>query len=89
MEKFNLKHAYLGKPVCTCDGHKARIICFDYKDETRKYPIIALVSVTDRNGLEDEAIALYTIDGKYRVGSVEDGRDLMMVTSDKDICVRD
>ena len=89
MEKFNLKHAYLGKPVCTRDGHKARIICFDYKEALGKYPIIALISVTDRNGLEYEAIVPYAIDGKYRVGSVEDGRDLMMVTSDKDICVRD
>lgn len=38
---FDLEQAKAGKPVCTRDGHKARIICFDAKLEN--YSIIALV----------------------------------------------
>lgn len=41
MKPFNLEEAKNGKPVCTRDGKKARIICFDRKKPD--YPIIALV----------------------------------------------
>ena len=40
LKEFNLEAAKAGKPVCTRDGRKARIICFDAKSEQ---PIIALV----------------------------------------------
>ena len=40
LKPFDLKAAKAGKPVCTRDGRKARIICFDRKDNT---PIIALI----------------------------------------------
>ena len=39
---FDLEQAKAGKPVCTRDGRKARIICFDTKT-LGDYPIIALV----------------------------------------------
>lgn len=38
---FDLKKAKKGKPVCTRDGRKARIICFDRDWDAR---IVALVS---------------------------------------------
>ena len=31
LKPFNLEAAKQGKPVCTRDGRKARIICFDAK----------------------------------------------------------
>ena len=40
LKPFDLEAAKLGKPVCTRDGRKARIICFDAKGDK---PIIALV----------------------------------------------
>ena len=40
LKEFNLEAAKAGKPVCTRDGRKARIICFDRKDNT---PIVALI----------------------------------------------
>lgn len=49
MKEFDLVAAKNGAPVCTRDGHKARIICFDRKDSV--YPIIALVDKFD-NGEE-------------------------------------
>lgn len=42
LKPFDLEAAKAGKPVYTRDGRKARIICFDCKDETFK--IVALVS---------------------------------------------
>lgn len=47
MKPFNLEEAKQGKPVCTRDGRKARIICFDIKGDI--YPIVAAVEV---NGIE-------------------------------------
>lgn len=40
MKPFDLEAAKAGKPVCTRDGRKARIICFDRNWE---YPIVALI----------------------------------------------
>ena len=49
LKEFDLEAAKLGKPVCTRDGRKARIICFDrrlfYKNVS--YPILALVECSD------------------------------------------
>ena len=41
LKPFDLEAAKAGKPVCTRDGRKARIICFNAK---RDAPIIALVT---------------------------------------------
>lgn len=72
---FDLEAAKAGKPVCTRDGRKARIICFDTINKGN-YPIIAL--------LEDkgcEAIFYYDKDGKCNVGTE---RDLMMLPEKKE-----
>lgn len=78
MKQFDLEKAKAGKPVCTRDGRKARIICFNIKDES--YPIIAAIAVDDR-----EIVNSYTIDGKdYDNGSTLSGRDLMMACEAKE-----
>ena len=58
LKPFNLEKAKDGKPVCTRDGRKARIICFDFKS---KQPIVAAISQNDGT----ERLAQYSEDGKY------------------------
>lgn len=75
LKPFDLEAAKAGKPVCTRDGRKARIICFDTINKGN-YPIIAL--------LEDkgcEAIFYYNKDGKCNVGTE---LDLMMLPEKKE-----
>ena len=75
MKPFDLEAAKAGKPVCTRDGRKVRIISFDTINKGN-YPIIAL--------LEDkgcEAIFYYNKDGKCNVGTE---RDLMMLPEKKE-----
>lgn len=72
MKPFNLKEAKAGKPVCTRNGRKARIVLFDLKD--RNYPIAA--AVQDNDG--DESIRTYTTEGIYDKGEIS-GLDLMML----------
>ena len=45
LKEFDLEAAKAGKPVCTRDGRKARIICFDLKAEK---PIVALITNDDK-----------------------------------------
>lgn len=56
---FDLEQAKAGKPVCTRDGRKARIICFNAKTLC-DYPIIALVENADNSIYE----AAYSLQGK-------------------------
>ena len=44
LKPFDLQAARSGKPVCTRDGKKARILCFDRIAST---PIVALVKIRD------------------------------------------
>ena len=75
MKKFNLEAAKLGKPVCTKDGKKARIICFDKKGD---YPIVALVESEDgKEKLQD-----YKINGVY---SLQREHNLCMADDTKPI----
>lgn len=75
MKPFNLEAAKAGKPVCTRDGRKARIICFDKKKDI--YPLIALV--TDKDGYE--IIIPYKADG---VHPTIPNNDLMMLPEKKE-----
>lgn len=75
MKPFNLEEAKAGKPVCTRDGYKARILAFDIKDD--RYPIIAAVDYGD----DKEEILSYTIDGRYDGNESDD--DLVMATEKK------
>lgn len=53
---FDLEAAKAGKPVCTRDGRKARIICFDLNN--KNFPIVAIINCdTEENAYQ------YDIDG--------------------------
>ena len=85
LKPFNLEAAKAGKPVCTRDGHKARIICFDYKGDGNAYPILALISTSNLSGVPSEIISKYTKDGKYaKYNNVENNEDLMMLPEKKE-----
>lgn len=72
MKPFDLEAAKAGKPVCTRDGRKARIICFDRKDVR---PIIALIK---SDNYDDEGVYYYYADG-LNLNSYPSAFDLMML----------
>lgn len=74
MKPFDIEKAKAGHPVCTRDGRKARIICFDVKGDG--YPIIALI---------DEGESEYTryYNKKGKTEDYPDGYDLMMASEKK------
>ena len=76
LKPFNIQKAREGKPVCTRDGRKARIICFDAKGE---HPIIALVT----DGVQESPYN-YTKEGYYHTEGVETMADLMMLPEKKE-----
>lgn len=78
LKSFSLEAAKAGKPVCTRDGRKARIICFDAKG---KQPIIALF---EREKADEVIIQTYNDDGSYYGLGKEDNRDLMMLPEKKE-----
>ena len=80
MKPFDLKAAKAGKPVCTRDGRKARIICFDAKGD---YPIVALIERLTENG-NIEGVEQYTIDGHCTTAISECYGDLMMLSEKKE-----
>ena len=77
LKPFNLEAAKAGKPVCTRDGRKARIICFDVKGST--YPIIALIEEG-----EDERLCSYMPNGRRYEDEEEWKDDLMMLPEKKE-----
>ena len=79
LKPFDLEVAKAGKLVCTRDGRKARIICFDAKGT---HPIIALVSDPD---IECTEIPFcYTNDGFYNNPNCESNHDLMILPEKKE-----
>ena len=76
LKPFDLQAAKSGKPVCTRDGRKARIICFDAKCT---FPIIALVTNTGGN----ESLIRYYSNGSF-TNLNEAGCDLMMLPEKKE-----
>lgn len=77
MQPFDLEAAKAGKPVCTRDGRKARIICFDAKCIK---PIIALIQGSDNS----EQIEYYTENGVFSNGGTGKNRDLMILLEKKE-----
>lgn len=71
MKVFDINMARQGAAVCTRNGNKARIICFDRKHSNRS-PIIALVEIEG-----EEYVKAYTEDGAY-TGMEDFIYDLMM-----------
>lgn len=81
LKKFDLEAAKAGKPVCTRDGRKARIISFDRHGED--CPIIALV--VDSKNAECEEVIDYTLDGICNENIINHNKyDLMMFTRKKE-----
>ena len=72
---FNLEAAKAGKPVCTRDGRKARIICFDAKCNK---PIVALIYDCNK-----ETVLQYLENGRFFVDQI-DKYDLMMSPQKKE-----
>ena len=75
LKPFDLKKAREGKPVCTRDGRKARIICFDAKGDK---PIIALVEAKGNKDALIEEVERYFINGHSVFEVRETNDDLMM-----------
>lgn len=76
LKPFDLEAAKAGKPVCTRDGRKARIICFDAKGD---YPIVALIESGNIEGVRQ-----YMIDGHCTKAMSEYYGDLMMLPEKKE-----
>ena len=74
--EFDLEAAKAGKPVCTRDGRKARIICFDKEGEQ---PIVALI----KNN-EEESIDTFFSNGHSISKTNEVAGDLMMLPEKKE-----
>ena len=80
LNPFDLEAAKAGKPVCTRDGHKVRIICFDKREGL---PIVALVE-TKVNSRISEEVALFDIDGRAVTSDIDSKLDLMMLSKKKE-----
>ena len=73
LKEFNLEAAKAGKPVCTRDGRKARIICFDLNN--KNFPIVAIINCdTEENAYQ------YDIDG---ICDEHDNNLNLMMSSEK------
>lgn len=81
LKEFNLEAAKAGKPVCTRDGRKARIISFDRKLLFKgiSYPIIALVEDTAK----EETIYGYNEKGKVMIEDDATYKDDLMMLPQK------
>lgn len=75
LKPFDLEAAKAGKPVCTRDGRKVRIICFDA--ECNK-PIVALIYDCNK-----ETVFQYLKSGRFFVDQI-DKYDLMMLPQKKE-----
>lgn len=77
LKPFDIQKAREGKPVCTRDGRKARIVCFDVKGSM--YPIIALIEES-----EGEKLCSYMPNGRSYKNEKECIDDLMMLPEKKE-----
>ena len=81
LKEFDLEAAKSGKPVCTRDGRKARIICFDRISGDDYYKIVACVTVFDG---DFEEVLFYGIDGYIVDSQNPKDEDLMMLPEKKE-----
>ena len=81
LKPFDIEAAKQGKPVCTREGRKARIICFDLQDP--EYDIVALL--LGKNGFE--SICTFNSNGRFNDADGVDKQskhDLMMLPEKKE-----
>ncbi len=81
LKEFDLEAAKSGKPVCTRDGRKARIICFDRICGDDYYKIVACVTAFDG---DFEEVLSYGIDGYIVDSQNPKDEDLMMLPKKKE-----
>ena len=81
LKPFDLEAARSGKPVCTRDGRKARIVCFDAKGDQ---PIIALVEAKGNKDALIEKVERYFINGHSVFEVRGTNNDLMMLPEKKE-----
>lgn len=79
LKPFDIQKAREGKPVCTRDGRKARIICFDRRGD--KFPIVALLDGCNEE--HSEVAETFTNEGLYEIGK-KSSNDLMMLPEKKE-----
>ena len=79
LKPFDIQKAREGKPVCTRDGRKARIICFDRRGD--KFPIVALLDGCNEE--HSEVAETFTNEGLYEIGE-KSSNDLMMLPEKKE-----
>ena len=72
LKPFNIEEAKAGKPVCTRDGRKARIICFDAILDKGNSLIVLI------NNGSYESLEVYNLDGRYYLEDLSQ-YDLMML----------
>lgn len=77
LKEFDINLAKQGQPVCTRDGGKARIICFN--STLKNYPLVVLIE-----GNEGEYPYVYTAEGKIDEDERESVFDLMMLPEKKE-----
>ena len=78
LKPFDIQKAREGKQVCTRDGHKVRILCYDLKGA--EYPIVAAIETQDCLA---EYILTYDKNGRFYHPN-EDNKDLMMLPEKKE-----
>ena len=81
LKPFDLEAAKKGKPVCTRDGRKARIICFDRISSDDYYKIVACVTAFDE---DFEEVLFYGIDGYIVDSQNPKDEDLMILPEKKE-----
>lgn len=79
MKPFNLEEAKAGKPVCTRDGRKVKIISFENPNSA--YPILAKVFF----GKDDYNNFVSTQKGHFFDNNRKHKADLMMVEGETEI----
>lgn len=79
MKPFDLEKAKAGAPVCTREGFRARIVCFDA--DHNRFPIIALIK--DSNISNEYPVSL-TKKGRFSDGEDDSLKDLFMEVEKKE-----
>lgn len=72
MKPFDLEKAKAGASVCTRDGSKARIVCFDADND--RFPIVALL----KGNNDKEYPVSFTKEGRFSDGKADSSKDLFM-----------
>ncbi len=74
MKPFDLEKAKAGASICTRNGSKARIVCFDANN--KRFPLVALIKGSDNS---DEYPVCYDKEGNFFDGEKDHPKDLCMV----------